>query len=87
MRPASGEWGTVVEAVLWLAFRQLLRGLEGINLAPEVEDVELGRGDVDGRGGCGVVSLASSEHEDVKSLRSCGLYGMLGRCHDLAKAK
>jgi hypothetical protein len=47
---SSSERWSIVETELRLAFRQLLRGLEGINLSPELEDLLFGSGEVDGSG-------------------------------------
>jgi hypothetical protein len=47
----SERW-SIVETEFRLAFRQLLRGLEGINLSPELEDLLFGGREVDGTSSC-----------------------------------
>jgi hypothetical protein len=76
MRLARGKWRAVKEAVLWLPLRELLRGLEGVNLAPVLEHVGLGRGDVDRGGRCGESANANANGGTIglHSL-SCGKGG------------
>ena len=51
VRLSSREGRSIVEAVLWLAFGELLLGLERINLVPVLENIGLAGRDVDGFGG------------------------------------
>jgi hypothetical protein len=52
MRLSGSKRWPIVETEFRLALRQLLRGLEGINLSPELEDLLFGSREVDGTGSC-----------------------------------
>jgi hypothetical protein len=60
MRLSSRKGRSVEEGELGLALGQLLRGLESINLVPVLENVELGRRDVNGGGGYRSASCLAS---------------------------